>query len=36
LVAQYSHQILAGIGHDVPQEAPQAFSEAIVRVAGYQ
>ncbi len=32
---KYSHQILAGIGHDVPQEAPQAFSDAIVTVAGY-
>ena len=32
---KYSHQILTGIGHDVPQEAPQAFSDAIVTVAGY-
>ena len=24
----YSHRILSGIGHDVPQEAPQAFSDA--------
>jgi len=32
---KYSHQILAGIGHDVPQEAPQAFSDAIVTVAGH-
>jgi pimeloyl-ACP methyl ester carboxylesterase len=32
---KYSHQILPGIGHDVPQEAPQAFSDAIVTVAGY-
>jgi pimeloyl-ACP methyl ester carboxylesterase len=32
---KYSHQILTGIGHDVPQEAPQAFSDAIVAVAGY-
>jgi len=31
---KYSHQILAGIGHDVPQEAPQAFSDAIIKVAG--
>lgn len=32
---KYSHQILTGIGHDVPQEAPQAFSDAIVTVSGY-
>ncbi len=32
---KYSHQILTGIGHDVPQEAPQAFSDAIIAVAGY-
>jgi len=32
---KYSHQILGGIGHDVPQEAPQAFAEAIIEVAGY-
>ena len=32
---KYSHQTLNGIGHDVPQEAPQAFSDAIVTVAGY-
>ena len=32
---KYSHQILNGIGHDVPQEAPQAFADAIIEVAGY-
>ena len=32
---KYSHQILDGIGHDVPQEAPQAFADAIIEVAGY-
>jgi pimeloyl-ACP methyl ester carboxylesterase len=31
---RYSHRILKGIGHNVPQEAPQAFAEAIVAVAG--
>jgi len=31
---KYSHRILTGIGHDVPQEAPQAFSDAIVAAAG--
>jgi pimeloyl-ACP methyl ester carboxylesterase len=29
---KYAHRILTGIGHDVPQEAPQAFAEAIVAV----
>jgi pimeloyl-ACP methyl ester carboxylesterase len=31
----YSHRILDGIGHDVPQEAPEAFSRAIIDVDGY-
>jgi pimeloyl-ACP methyl ester carboxylesterase len=29
---KYSHRILEGIGHNVPQEAPQAFAQAIVDV----
>jgi pimeloyl-ACP methyl ester carboxylesterase len=32
---KYSHRILRGIGHDVPQEAPQEFAKAIVEVDGY-
>ena len=32
---KYSHQILKGIGHNVPQEAPQAFAEAVLTVDGY-
>lgn len=32
---RYSHKILNGIGHNVPQEAPQAFAGAIVEVDGY-
>ena len=28
----YSHRIFSGIGHNVPQEAPQAFATAIVDV----
>ncbi len=28
----YSHRILTGIGHNVPQEAPQAFAQAVVDV----
>jgi len=27
--------VLKDIGHNVPQEAPQAFAEAIVAVHGY-
>ena len=26
-LGKYSHRILKGIGHNVPQEAPQAFAE---------
>ena len=29
---KYGHRILNGIGHNVPQEAPQAFADAIVAV----
>jgi pimeloyl-ACP methyl ester carboxylesterase len=29
---KYAHRILSGIGHDVPQEAPQAFAQAVVDV----
>lgn len=32
----YSHRILKGIGHNVPQEAPQAFADAVVAVDGYE
>jgi pimeloyl-ACP methyl ester carboxylesterase len=32
---KYSHRIFNGIGHNVPQEAPQAFAKAIVDVAAY-
>ncbi len=31
---KYSHRtIKGGIGHNLPQEAPQAFAEAIIEVA---
>jgi pimeloyl-ACP methyl ester carboxylesterase len=33
--AKYSHRILNGIGHNVPQEAPDAFAKAVVEVDGY-
>jgi pimeloyl-ACP methyl ester carboxylesterase len=32
---KYSHRIFKGIGHNVPQEAPQAFAKAVVDVDGY-
>jgi pimeloyl-ACP methyl ester carboxylesterase len=32
---KYSHQIFKGIGHNVPQEAPEAFAKAVVDVGGY-
>jgi pimeloyl-ACP methyl ester carboxylesterase len=32
---KYSHRIFKGIGHNVPQEAPQAFAQAVVDVDGY-
>jgi pimeloyl-ACP methyl ester carboxylesterase len=30
---KYSHRILNGIGHNVPQEAPRAFADAVLEVA---
>jgi pimeloyl-ACP methyl ester carboxylesterase len=32
---KYTHVILHGIGHNVPQEDPKAFAKAIVEVDGY-
>lgn len=32
---KYSHRIFKGIGHNVPQEAPQAFAQAVVEVDGF-
>lgn len=32
---KYSHEVLNGIGHNVPQEAPQAFADAVIEVASY-
>lgn len=31
---KYAHRILKGIGHNVPQEAPQAFAQAVMDVDG--
>jgi pimeloyl-ACP methyl ester carboxylesterase len=33
---KYSHRdITGGIGHNLPQEAPKAFADAVLEVAGY-
>ena len=33
---KYSHRIIkGGVGHNLPQEAPQAFAQAVVDVDGY-
>jgi pimeloyl-ACP methyl ester carboxylesterase len=32
----YSHRVITGgVGHNLPQEAPQAFADAIIEVDGY-
>jgi pimeloyl-ACP methyl ester carboxylesterase len=32
----YAHRVLTGgIGHNLPQEAPQAFADAVLEVDGY-
>lgn len=33
---KYSHRVLDDIGHNVPQEAPEAFCQAVVDVDGYR
>jgi pimeloyl-ACP methyl ester carboxylesterase len=30
-----THRIIKGVGHNLPQEAPQAFADAVIEVAGY-
>ncbi len=33
---RYAHRLLkGGVGHNPPQEAPQAFAEAVIEAAGY-
>ena len=35
-LGKYTHRIITGgVGHNLPQEAPQAFAEAVVEVDGY-
>jgi pimeloyl-ACP methyl ester carboxylesterase len=30
-----THRIIKGAGHNLPQEAPQAFADAVMAVASY-
>jgi hypothetical protein len=33
---KYEHRVIeGGIGHNLPQEAPQAFAQAVIDVGGY-
>jgi pimeloyl-ACP methyl ester carboxylesterase len=33
---KYEHRVVeGGIGHNLPQETPQAFAQAIIDVAGF-
>ncbi|MFJ4468085.1 alpha/beta fold hydrolase [Streptomyces sp. NPDC089424] len=32
---KYAHRTLKGIGHNVPQEAPEAFAQAVIDVHGF-
>jgi pimeloyl-ACP methyl ester carboxylesterase len=33
---KYAHRLITGgVGHNLPQEAPQAFADAVLEVAGY-
>jgi len=35
-VGKYAHRtITGGIGHNLPQEAPKAFADAVIEVASY-
>ena len=34
--SKYAHRIITGgVGHNLPQEAPRAFAEAVMEVDGY-
>lgn len=32
---RHTHRVIPGVGHNLPQEAPQAFADAVVEVDGY-
>jgi len=31
-----THRIIKGVGHNLPQEAPKAFADAVIDAAGYR
>ena len=33
---RYAHRLIPGVGHNLPQEAPRAFADTVIEVAGYQ
>ena len=33
---RYAHRLIPGVGHNLPQEAPQAFADAVIEVASYR
>jgi len=33
--AKRTHRIITGVGHNLPQESPRAFAEAVIEVDGY-
>jgi len=33
---RYTHRLIPGVGHNLPQEAPQAFADAVIEVAAYR
>jgi pimeloyl-ACP methyl ester carboxylesterase len=32
---RYAHRLIKGAGHNLPQEAPEAFAAAVIKVAGW-
>ena len=33
---RYAHRVVrGGVGHNLPQEAPEAFAQAVIEVGGY-
>ena len=32
---RYAHRVVAGVGHNLPQEAPHALAKAVIDVAGF-
>ena len=34
-VGRYAHRLIAGVGHNLPQEAPRAFADAVTEADAY-